>query len=75
MRGVEWMRTGALLGSTAAWLTRRPDGVCMAFTFNSLPLDWQGFLNDAITALEGTADAVRAWPAGDLFPAVATPGT
>jgi hypothetical protein len=64
-----------LLGS-AAWLGRRPDGVAIAFAVNSLPQEYNGFLNDAITALGRAVDTVRTWPASDLFPAeaAATPG-
>lgn len=35
--GVAWSRVGALIGSTAAWVNRRPDGVAIAFAVNSLP--------------------------------------
>jgi N-acyl-D-amino-acid deacylase len=70
--GVEWSRVGALMGSTAAWMSRRPDGVTIAFTFNSLPPDYNAFLNEAITALGEAADTVDAWPDGDLFAADAS---
>jgi N-acyl-D-amino-acid deacylase len=72
--GVAWSRVGALIGSTAAWVARRPDGVAIAFAVNSLPLDWTGFLNEAIAALGEAVDAVDTWPAGDLFLAE-TPAT
>ena len=65
--GVEWSRVGALIGSTASWLARRPDGVTVAFVANSLPPDYNAFLNEAITELGQAIDAVRDWPAGDLF--------
>jgi CubicO group peptidase (beta-lactamase class C family) len=65
--GVAWSRVGALIGSTAAWVNRQPDGVAIAFAVNSLPPDYNAFLNEAITALGGEVDAVRTWPASDLF--------
>ena len=64
---VEWSRVGALMGSSAAWVARRPDGVAIAFAVNSLPPDYNAFLNDAITALGQAVEAVDAWPANDLF--------
>jgi N-acyl-D-amino-acid deacylase len=64
---VEWSRVGALMGSSAAWVSRRPDGTAIAFTVNSLPPDYNAFLNEAIPALGEAVDAVRAWPAYDLF--------
>jgi N-acyl-D-amino-acid deacylase len=64
---VEWSRVGALLGSSAAWLARRPDGVAIAFAVNSLPPEYNDFLNEAITALGREVDAIRTWPIGDLF--------
>jgi N-acyl-D-amino-acid deacylase len=69
--GVAWSRVGALIGSTAAWVNRRPDGVAIAFAVNSLPPDYNSFLNEAITALGQAVDAVDAWPEGDLFRAEA----
>jgi N-acyl-D-amino-acid deacylase len=65
--GLAWSRVGALIGSTAAWLARRPDGVAIAFAVNSLPPDYNAFLNEAIAALGEAIDAVDAWPVGDLF--------
>jgi N-acyl-D-amino-acid deacylase len=67
--GLEWSRVGALMGSSAAWVTRRPDGATIAFTVNSLPPDYNAFLNEAITTLGQAVDAIRSWPASDLFPA------
>jgi N-acyl-D-amino-acid deacylase len=64
---VQWSRVGALIGSTAAWLASRPDGATIAVTFNSLPPDYNTFLNQAITALGRAVDAIRRWPDGDLF--------
>jgi N-acyl-D-amino-acid deacylase len=74
--GVAWSRVGALMGATAAWLARRPDGATIAFAVNSLPADYNDFLNEAITALGQAVDRVRTWPASDLFlvEAPATPG-
>jgi N-acyl-D-amino-acid deacylase len=65
--GAVWSRVGALMGSSAAWVARRLDGVAIAFTVNSLPPDYNAFLNEAITALSRAVDAVHTWPAGDLF--------
>ncbi len=70
--GSTWSRVGALLGSTAAWVARRPDGVAIAVVLNSLPPDYNAFLNDVIPALGQAVDAVRAWPAGDRFGAAVT---
>jgi N-acyl-D-amino-acid deacylase len=74
--GVDWSRVGALMGSSAAWVTRRPDGATIAFTVNSLPPDYNAFLNEAITALGEAVAAVQTWPANELLPAeaTATPG-
>lgn len=69
---VEWSRVGALMGSSAAWVGRRPAGVAIAFAVNSLPPDYGTFLNEAITALVRAVDAVDVWPAGDLFLAQAS---
>jgi hypothetical protein len=52
-------------------VNRRPDGVAIAFAVNSLPPDYNSFLNEAITALGQAVDAVDAWPEGDLFRAEA----
>jgi N-acyl-D-amino-acid deacylase len=65
--GVAWSRVGALIGSTAAWVNRGPDGVAVAFTVNSLPPDYNAFLNEAITSLGQAVGAVGTWPEGDLF--------
>lgn len=65
----EWSRVGALMGSTAAWVARRPDGVSAAYTFNSLPQDYNAFLNETITELGQAIDAIEVWPEGDLFAA------
>jgi N-acyl-D-amino-acid deacylase len=64
---VEWSRVGALMGSSAAWVTRRPDGATIAFAVNSLPSDYNAFLNEAITAMGEAVDAIDTWPGGDLF--------
>jgi hypothetical protein len=65
--GLEWSHAGALEGSNAAWLVRRPDGFALAFVFNSLPEDFGAFFPEATDALTGAAGAVRTWPAQDLF--------
>ncbi|MCD6034224.1 MAG: hypothetical protein K0S78_6410, partial [Thermomicrobiales bacterium] len=64
-------RVGALMGSSAAWVSRRPDGTAIAFTVNSLPPDFNAFLNEAIPALGDELDAIRTWPVDDLFAAEA----
>jgi N-acyl-D-amino-acid deacylase len=66
---LEWSRVGALMGSAAAWVARRPDGVTAAYTFNSLPQDYNAFLNETITELGQAIDAIEVWPEGDLFAA------
>jgi N-acyl-D-amino-acid deacylase len=65
--GVTWSRVGALMGSSAAWVANRPDSVTIAFTFNSLPEDYNAFLNEAITAFGQAVDGVSSWPDSDLF--------
>jgi N-acyl-D-amino-acid deacylase len=65
--GVTWSRVGALMGSTAAWVANRPDGVTIAVTFNSLPADYNALLNEAITAFGQAVDGVSAWPDSDVF--------
>ena len=55
------------MGSTAASLARRPDGVAIAFAVSSLRPDYNAFLNVAIAALGEAVDAVDTWPEGDLF--------
>jgi N-acyl-D-amino-acid deacylase len=62
-----WWRVGALLGSTAAWVARRPDGVALSFTFNSVPTEYLAFLDDASSALHQAADGITDWPENDLF--------
>jgi hypothetical protein len=64
---VEWSRIGALMGSSAAWMARRPDGVAIAFAVNLLPPDYNAFLNEAIAALGDAVDTVDTWPEGDLY--------
>jgi N-acyl-D-amino-acid deacylase len=66
---IEWSRVGALMGSTCAWVARRPDGVTAAYTFNSAPADVYEFLNESIIELGQAIDAIEAWPDGDLFAA------
>lgn len=65
--GVSWAHAGALEGTCAAWIIRRPDGSAISFVFNSLPTDYSGFFGDIMPALNRTADGIAAWPASDLF--------
>jgi CubicO group peptidase (beta-lactamase class C family) len=58
---------GALIGSTMAFMVRRPDGVTLAFTFNSQPEDGGAVFAEAIAALLAAVQEVRGWPAGDQF--------
>jgi N-acyl-D-amino-acid deacylase len=64
--GHEWSHAGALEGSTAAWMGRTPDGVALAFVFNSLPEDFGAFFGEAIPALTGAVGRTETWPAHDL---------
>jgi CubicO group peptidase (beta-lactamase class C family) len=65
--GLSWGHTGALEGTCAAWMIRRPDGTAISYVFNSLPTDFPGFFGDIIPALTRTADGIATWPAHDLF--------
>jgi N-acyl-D-amino-acid deacylase len=65
--GFEWMRSGALVGSTIAWMLRTLDGLAIAFVFNSLPEAWPEFFPETEAALREAAAAVETWPAHDLF--------
>ena len=67
--GLSWSHTGALEGSNASWLIRRPDGLTVAWVFNSLPEDVGGFFQAAIPASMTAIDAVSVWPTHDLFAA------
>ena len=65
--GMNWTHTGALGGGTAAYLVRMADGVTIAFIANTLPADFIGFFGDLTQKLPATAEAIRDWPANDLF--------
>ncbi len=65
--GLNWTHTGALGGGTAAYLVRLADGVTIAFIANTLPADFIGFFGTLSQKLPTTADAIRDWPANDLF--------
>jgi N-acyl-D-amino-acid deacylase len=67
--GLSWSHAGALEGSTASWLLRRPDGLTVAWVFNTLPEDNGGFFQAAIPATMAAIDAVSVWPTHDLFAA------
>ena len=65
--GLEWSHGGALEGSTAALPIHAPDGLTLAFTFNTLPQDYRKFFLEAGTSILAVADSVQAWPTHDLF--------
>jgi len=65
--GAEWAHAGALEGSNCSWLVRRPDGTVLAFVFNSLPEDYNGFFGSLIPRLREALDGVTTWPDGDLL--------
>lgn len=62
--GVEWRHGGSLPG-TLSLLVRRADGVAWAIVFNSEFPD--GFLTQLDQGVSQTIDAVKEWPAHDLF--------
>jgi CubicO group peptidase (beta-lactamase class C family) len=62
-----WSHSGALEGSCASWMVRRPDGVTISFIFNSLPSDYGGFFGDVTPAITNAVNDVQTWPAYDLF--------
>jgi N-acyl-D-amino-acid deacylase len=64
--GYEWSHAGALEGSNASWLARKPDGTTLAFVCNSLPQDFGAFFGDLIPALQQLM-AEAEWPDIDLF--------
>ncbi len=61
--GYEWSHAGALIGSTSAWLVRKPGGTVAAFTFNSQPQDAGGYFGDIISAIQELLEGTTAWPA------------
>ncbi len=63
---LQWDHAGALEGSNASWLARRPDGVTIGIVFNSLPTDFVAFFGELVPALTRAADAVATWPVHDL---------
>jgi N-acyl-D-amino-acid deacylase len=65
--GVQWAKPGALEGTAAACVFRQPDGLAFAFTFNTLPNDFRGFVEETGQAILAVASAVQAWPTHDLF--------
>ena len=73
--GLAWWHTGALTGSTAAWLVSFATGVTLAFAFNSLPQDVGAFFSDALPTLAAAVKAVTAWPGHNLFVGAPPPAT
>jgi len=65
--GLAWSHAGALEGTCAAWMIRRPDGTAISFVFNSLPTAYPEFFGGITSALNETADQVASWPSFDLF--------
>ncbi|MDQ3653857.1 MAG: beta-lactamase family protein [Chloroflexota bacterium] len=61
--GYEWSHAGALIGSTSAWLVRKPGGTVAALAFNSQPQDAGGFFAEIIQAVQELLDGTTAWPA------------
>ena len=41
--------------------------MAIAFTVNTLPPEYNAFLNEAITALGQAVDEIRTWPDSDFF--------
>jgi N-acyl-D-amino-acid deacylase len=60
---------GALQGSGSALLDRRRDGISIGFAFNSLPVDYRGFLEDMMGEIDRALAEIpeKSWPAGDRF--------
>lgn len=64
--GFTWSHTGALTGSNASWLVRWPSGATLAFSANTLPIDYETFFGDLTAALADVTASVT-WPDGDLW--------
>lgn len=64
--GYTWSHTGALTGSNASWLVRWPSGATLAFSTNTLPIDYTTFFAELTAALAEAAASVT-WPEGDLW--------
>jgi N-acyl-D-amino-acid deacylase len=71
--GLAWSHAGALEGTCASWMIRRPDGTAISFLFNSLPTEYPSFFGDIIPALSQAADEVTTWPSDDLFQPAGSP--
>lgn len=65
--GYEWSHAGALEGSNASWLVRKPDGTSLAVVFNSLPEEYGAFFGEIIPALQQLMGSTTEWPDGNLF--------
>ena len=61
-----WWHIGSLAG-TAAIMVRARNGLAWAALFNSQPYDSEAFLAELDRALWKAAEAVTAWPRGNLF--------
>jgi N-acyl-D-amino-acid deacylase len=65
--GYEWSHAGALEGSNCSWMVRKPDGTTLAFVFNTLPQDFNGFFGALIPQLQELMATTTDWPETDLF--------
>jgi N-acyl-D-amino-acid deacylase len=65
--GYEWSHAGALVGSNSAWVVRKPDGITLAYMFNSLPENYGGFFNQINPRLQDLIESTSEWPDVDLF--------
>jgi N-acyl-D-amino-acid deacylase len=65
--GLAWSHAGALEGTCAAWMIRRPDGIAISFVFNSLPTTYPDFFTGIISALSQAAGQISNWPTVDLL--------
>jgi len=65
--GYEWSHAGALEGSNASWMLRTADGTALAFVFNSLPADYNGFFGDILPQFQQLIAATKDWPETNLF--------
>jgi len=65
--GYEWSHAGALEGSNASWLFRAPSGISIAWTMNTLPVDYNGFFGALIPELQRITSGIVDWPDTDLF--------
>jgi N-acyl-D-amino-acid deacylase len=65
--GFEWSHAGALIGSSGAWMVRKPNGITAAYVFNSLPEDIGAFFGESIGGLQQLLEETSVWPETDQF--------